>query len=951
MLASMGSHAQRRKAKSSSAPTYTTTQNRFDSFEARKGAASVLGSLQFKNIGPKVMSGRVVDIAVNEADPNEFIAAFASGGLWHTKNNGLTFSSIFDEQATITIGDIAVDWANETIWLGSGENNSSRSSYAGTGMYKSENFGKTWQYIGLPESHHIGRVVLHPTNKEVAWVGVLGHLYSNNPERGVYLTTDGGSSWEKTLFINDSTGVVDITINPANPQILYAASWERSRSAWNFKESGKGSGLWKSVDGGKTWASASGNGFPVGDGVGRIGLAISKKAPSTIYAFLDNQNRRPTSENNASQGLTIDAFRGMKKESFMALAEDDINQFLDDNSFPQEVTAATLRQQIERNELLPSALADYLQNANNQLFDTPVIGAEVYRSDDSGQNWKKTHSAYIDDLVYSYGYYFGQIRVDPSDEDVLYIMGVPIVRSDDGGQSWKMLANENVHADHHALWINPSNPNHIINGNDGGINISYDKGETFFKINTLAVGQFYTVNVDMAEPYNVYGGLQDNGVWFGPHTSESSLRWQSSGQYPFRSIMGGDGMQVEIDTRDNTTVYTGYQFGNYFRVNTETGERTYITPSHTLGERPLRWNWQSPIHLSRHNQDVVYFGSNRFHRSLNQGNDFETLSGDLTKGGKAGDVPFGTLTTIHESPLRFGLLVAGSDDGLVHLSRDGGYSWKNISDGLPQNFWVSRAQLSAHAPNRLYVALNGYRNDNFKAMVFVSDNSGDSWRKITTGLPDEPVNVIKEDPKNPNLLYVGTDNGLYISINGGEYFMEAGRELPNVPIHDLVVHERENDLVLGTHGRSFYIADVSALQELTPKALSEEVRLFPSQNLTFSERWGNRPSYSWSDTLQPEVPVDFYLKEQQEVAFLLVDAEGHEVHKWQVDGKAGMNYTTYNLTASDPLSNWQAADDGNYYLPAGEYKIVVRVGGIESETPLVIKEQKQRPKRVKKKTP
>ena len=463
----------------------------------------------------------------------------------------------------------------------------------------------------------------------------------------------------------------------------------------------------------------------------------------------------------------------------------------------------------------PISLVEFLEDSNTLLFETPVIGAEVYLSEDSGITWKKVNEDELNNLFYSYGYYFGEIRVDPQHPEKVYTTGVPLIKSNDYGKTWESIDFENMHGDHQALWINPNRSGHLIAGNDGGLNISYDDGENWMKYNSTSVGQFYDINVDMNEPYNVYGGFQDNGVWMGPSDYESSLRWHSSGQYPWKSIYGGDGMQTEVDFRDNETVYTGSQFGNYARLNTTTGDRKRITPSHKLGERPYRWNWESPIYLSRHNQDILYMGSNRFHRSLNQGDNFETLSGDLTKGGKKGNVSYGTLTTIIESDLKYGLIYVGSDDGMVHVSKNGGFSWENISSSLPKDMWVSGIYPSKFVEGRVYLSLNGYRWDNFEPMVYISEDYGLNWSKIGHNLPMEPVNVIIEDPKNESLVYVGTDHGVYASFDYGNNFQAFKNGLPNAPVHDLVVHPRDDDLVVGTHGRSVYIGDAVSYTHLT----------------------------------------------------------------------------------------------------------------------------------------
>jgi hypothetical protein len=390
--------------------------------------------------------------------------------------------------------------------------------------------------------------------------------------------------------------------------------------------------------------------------------------------------------------------------------------------------------------------------------------------------------------------------------------------SKDGGKKFETIDKPNVHPDHHALWINPNRDNHIINGNDGGLNISYDDGAHWFKANTPQVGQFYAITADNARPYRVYGGLQDNGVWMGAvNNQESSYDWYDSGQNPFRMLNGGDGMQVQVDARDNKTVYSGSQFGVYTRQHLDSNRRgaKLVRPAHELGEKPLRFNWQSPILLSQHNPDVFYFGTNRFYRSLNRGDSFDVASNDLTGGRKTGNVPFGTLTSICESPLKFGLLYTGSDDGYVHISRDGGNTFTNIGNGLPKDLYVSRVHASAARESRVYVTLNGYRNDHFAPYVFVSNDYGNTWKNISANLPAEPVNVIVEDVVNDSILYAGTDGGLYVSINAGNSYMTWNKGLPkSVPVHDIHIQKRENEILLGTHGRSVYVASLKSIQRL-----------------------------------------------------------------------------------------------------------------------------------------
>lgn len=792
--------------------------------------ASTINNIAFRSIGPTVMSGRVADLDVNPDDPTEFYVAYASGGVWHTTNNGLSFTPIFDSVDILTIGDIAVNWADRTIWVGTGEVNSSRSSYAGTGMYKSNNNGKSWQYIGLPESHHIGKVQLHPTDANTAWVAVLGHLYSANKERGVYKTTDGGQTWKQTLYIDDNTGVVDLDINPTNPNEVYAAAWYRTRRAWNFEEAGKSSGIYKSSDGGNTWQliTKPGSGFATGDGLGRIGIAVYPKNPQIVYAILDNQQARPDTAKKDTTVYALDQLKNLSIEQFGQLNTAKLDTFLKRNRLNNRYTATQIKQMVANNQIKPTSLYDFLYV--NTGFEGTPIGAEVYRSDNGGQTWKKTNEKEIP-IFFTYGYYFAKIYVSPYNPDKVFALGFSSQVSTDGGKTWKNMDKANVHADHHALWVNPKRDSHLVNGNDGGVNITYDDGGSWFKANTPAVGQYYSITVDNEKPYNVYGGLQDNGTWYSPSSAgRNSFAGSGLGvsDESTKNVGGGDGMQVQIDPRDNQTLYYGYQFGNYFRTNRLTKEGTRrITPRHELGQKPFRFNWQSPILMSPHNPEIIYFGSNYFHRSMNQGDSMVTLSVDLTNGAKEGDVPYATLTTISESPIRFGVLYAGTDDGNIHLSRDAGNSWTKINAApknirvaapMPQGLWVSRVTASGAAEGRVYASLNGYRNDDFNPYLYVSEDFGATWKKIGADLPAEPINVVKEDPKNANIIYVGTDGGLYVSFNRGQSFMMWNKGLPkSVPVHDIAFQTRENDIILGTHGRSIYIANLNDIHKAAGK--------------------------------------------------------------------------------------------------------------------------------------
>ena len=899
--------------------------------------SSLVKNVAFTNIGPTVMSGRVADVAVNPNNTTEFYVGYASGGLWYTNNNGTNFTPVLDNSPTQNIGDIAVDWPSGTIWVGTGEKNSSRSSYAGIGMLKSTDKGATWVNVGLLDSHHVSRILINPKNISEVIVGVIGHLYSANTERGIFKTMDGGKTWTKSLFINKDTGIIDVAVAPENFNIMYAASWERERKAWNFDGDGSNSAIYKSTDAGSSWTKiADKSGFPIGKGVGRIGLAVYNE--NTVYALHDSQFRRPKGEaKKTSEDLSKEDFKKMSPEYFLNISDKKLNTYLKNNGFQEKYRAQNVKQMVRVGSVKPMDLAKYLEDANSVLFDTQVIGAEVFKTIDGGQSWKKTHDNFLDGVYSSYGYYFGEIRVDLQDENGIYVLGVPIIKSKDAGKTFTFIGKENVHSDHQALWVNPKKSGHILNGNDGGLNLSYDDGENWIKLNDPAVGQFYSVYADNQKNYKVYGGLQDNGVWMAANNAKIDKRWKHTGQNPYESIMGGDGMQVQVDDRNPDIIYTGYQFGNYYRVNRETQKNTYIQPKHTLGENPYRFNWQTPIHLSKHNQDILYLGGNKVHRSLNKGDDWETISGDLTTGGKKGNVAYGTLTSISESPFQFGFIYAGSDDGYMHVTKNGGGTWTRISNNLPENLWVSRIIASKFKKERVYATLNGYRFDDFTSYVYVSEDAGQTWKSISNNIPTSPVNVIKEDTANENILYLGTDNGLYVSINKGGSWEAFANNLPNVAVHDLVLQPAAKDLIVATHGRSLYKANIVSLQKMTDEVLAKKTHVFTIDAIQKNSSWGRSWS-QWRTAYTPEIKIPFYSNADVKITVGIYSGAVN-VNSISIAADSGFNETVFipsfsekgkrRYEKSNKNLELKAAKNGVFYLPKGKY--TVKIGNAESE--------------------
>ncbi|SHL68052.1 WD40/YVTN/BNR-like repeat-containing protein [Flavobacterium xanthum] len=907
---------------------------------------SLFQNVTFENVGPTVMSGRVVDVDVNPENPTEFYVGYASGGLWYTNNNGMSFSPVMDSAPTQNVGDIAIDWKRGTIWVGTGEVNSSRSSYAGIGILKSEDKGKTWQNMGLHDSHHISRILINPSNPDEVVVGAVGHLYSKNEERGIYKTTNGGKTWNKSLYIDDETGIIDVAVSPTNFKVQYAASWSKDRKAWDFIGSGATSGIYKSEDAGLTWKlfTTAESGFPVGEGVGRIGLAVYDD--ENVYAILDNQFKRP-SGSKKSNSLPI-AF-SMPGDEFLKLPNKSLNSILKNYGLTEKYRAENIKHWVQNGYLQPNEAAKVVLDAINSLAETEVIGAEVYKSSNGGKNWTKTHQDFIDDFFYSYGYYFSVISVDPNDVNKIYLSGVPIIKSNDGGKTFTSISEENVHADHHVVWVNPNKSGHLINGNDGGLNISYDDGAHWFKGNSHSVSQFYAVNVDEQEPYNIYGGMQDNGVWVGPSNYKYSSEWYQTGKYPYENLLGGDGMQTQIDKRNPNIVFTGFQFGNYYRIDRANNKREYISPKPKKDEKPFRFNWQTPILLSSHNQDILYMGSNFLHRSMNQGQTWTAISPDLTQGVKEGNVAFGTIAAISESTLQFGLLYTGSDDGLIHVSKDGGVTWNKISGNLPQNRWVSRVVASAHKKERVYATLNGYRNDDFRSYVYTSDDFGQTWKNIAANLASSPVNVIVEDHVNENVLYLGTDNGLYVSLNKGTSWDDFSSGIPNVAVHDLVIQKKAKDLVVGTHGRSIYKVNLDQVQQLNDKVVAENLHIFELKKIKKSREWGNSWS-SWAKASEPKAEIWFYSNTDSEVLLQIENSLKEVVYSQKVKALKGLSKHVYDLSISKATAdNWknkdkklklEAAKNGNYYLPISVNKISIQKGKEKVTTDLEIIESK-----------
>ena len=860
----------------------------------------------WRSIGPANMGGRVDDIAVNENSPSTFYVGFATGGIWKTTNNGTTWTPIFDKYPVSSIGDIALAPSNpDIIYVGTGEPNNRQSSSFGGGVYKSTDGGKEFLYVGLKETQSIGRVVVHPKDPNIVYVAAVGHLFGPNPERGLYKTTDGGKTWTNTKFIDNDTGFTDVVIDPSNPNALIAASYQRRRQPWGFNGGGPGSGLWKTTDGAKTWTKLTGNGLPSNPIIGRIGLDIARSRPSTIYASI---------EVGASGGTGA-----------------GVN---DDGTLAQPGQGGGGR------------------GGRGQVPPPPdPAKSGIWRSDDSGKTWR-----FLSNQGDRWMYY-SQIRVDPNNPEIAYQGGAPFFKSIDGGKTWRQVGGI-PHSDHHAIWINPKDSNHILLGNDGGLDVSYDQAETWEYINTMALGQFYAISADMRKPYYVCGGLQDNGSWCGPSGVRSATGILNSDWF---RVGGGDGFYTANDPTDWRVLYSESQDGATNRVELP-GRTVGIRPRPTAAagrggaaaappantETPVapptaataagpnvvpvpppgttyRFYWSTPFILSPHNPRTIYLGGDRLFRSYDRG-DTWTASPDLTNNvgrndrpimGVTGTAPmaskhdgaasYSNIVTISESSVVPGVLWVGTNDGNVQVSRDGGATWKNVVGnvkGVPKETHVSRVEASHFDGSTAYVSFDAHRTDDHKPYIFVTRDLGETWTSVSGNLPEGNVNVIKEDPKNRNLLYAGTEYGFFISLNAGREWKPFMTGLPSVRIDDVMVHPRDNDLILGTHGRSIWIMDdITALQQLSDAVTRTDEQLLDI-----------RPATAWVNDIQRAIlaegakhfrgqnpprgtAISYWLKSapSADVRITISDITGREIRSLEGTRDAGLNRVQWDL--------------------------------------------------------
>lgn len=854
------------------AGTRATAQNT----GAARLETSMLNGLKWRSIGPANTGGRIDDFAVARVPgaPDAIYVATASGGIFKSTTAGTSWFPIFDEvNAMQSIGDITVAPSNPNIvWTGTGEANNRQSSSWGDGVYKSVDAGLHWKNVGLKETRHIGRIVIHPANPDVVYVAAVGHLWGSNPDRGVFKTTDGGETWKKVLFVDDNTGATDLIMDPQDPQTLFAATYQRQRKAWGFNGGGPGSGIYRTYDGGAAWTRLAA-GLPRGD-KGRIGLDVFQKDGRIVYA-------------------TVEARDG-----------------------------------------------------------------GLFRSVDRGENWERLTSMNPRPMYYS------QVRIDPNDKNRVYILGSNrgFYISDDGGRNFREVFST-VHSEDHALWIDPDDTNHLILGGDGGVSISWNRGENWMFRDNLPIGQFYEINVDMRDPYYVCGGLQDNGLWCIPSATRNRNGIANSDAY---NIGGGDGMYAAIDPKDPNTIYIESQNGNINRVNLTTMERQAIVPippERGPNEARYRWNWDTPVVISNFDSATIYMGANFLFKSTNRGATWAPISPDLTSninrdnlemmGGKIppdalsrhdGQSTYSALTTIGESPVDARVLYTGADDGTVQVTRDGGKTWTNITSripNLPANTYVTAVAPSRHAAGRVYATFDGHYNDDYRPYVYASDDYGQTWRSLSQGLPETGINRIREHPKNPRLIFAGHEKGAHVSIDGGGNW--AALNIPDVPVDDIAIHPRDNSLVLGTHGRGIWILDdIAPLESMTAEVLASPQHLMPIPAARLVNIYSPQSWFGAGEFFAPNpgvgASITYYLRDaaSRSVTIKVSDGEGRLLRTMTGPPVRGLNRVFWDLRYDSPagggddvppgVGGFGGTARGPAVIP-GKYKVAIEVPG------------------------
>ena len=862
-----------------------------------------LDALHFRPIGPASMSGRISDVAVYEANPSLYYVATAHGGVWKTTNNGTTFEAQLQGQGHMSIGDVTVSQSNpDLVWVGTGESNNRQSTSWGDGVYKSTDGGKTYTNMGLRTSKHINRIVIDPRNNDVVLVAATGSLWGPGGERGVFKTSDAGETWKHVLKVDDDTGANELVMDPTNSRIVYASTYQRRRTECCMNGGGPGSGIWKSTDSGDTWTRIKGG--VLDQPLGRISLDVYRKRPNILYATIEGPAAAGTGRGGRGGGVAAEA----NAEAGPGAAQEG-------QAAAQPGQRGAGGQQ-----------AGQGGGRQGGRGTVPAINADatgLYRSDDSGATWRKVNNANPRPM------YFSKVRIDPNDPEVVYMAGVGLHQTLDGGRTMATDVAASTHDDIHAIWVNPANSDHVLIGNDGGLAVSYDRAQKWNFLPNLPVGLFYHVSVDMATPYNICGGMQDNYNWCGP----SAVRGTAGiAGFHWWTLLGGDGFVVLQDPTDYRIAYTESQDGNIVRVDRVTGETLGIRPVAAPGETPLRWHWDTPLTFSPHDPKVVFASGNRVYRSNDRGLSWTPISPDLTKNQNRdevvtmglknseiriarndGIVAWPAIVSFAESAKKAGVMYTGSDDGNLHVSRDGGKDWASVADripGLPKGIFVSDVVPSRFAESNVYASFDGHRQNDFETYLYASTDYGQTWKSIAGNLKGEVARTLTEDQKNPDVLYLGTETGLFVTLDRGTSWQRLRANLPTVRIDEITLHPRDNAMILATHGRAIWVLDnLAPIQELAAaQAATADARLFSTPPTSMFRRpvrdrnyefWGDQTFYG-ENPPQAAVVSWFAKRDLSSVALRIADAAGRQVREisGQVlanSGKAGIQAACWDL--------------------------------------------------------
>lgn len=833
--------------------------------------------LKWRCVGPAVMGGRTVDIEAVEKKPWIIYAAIGPSGVWKSENNGVTWKPIFHKEKTVSVGDIAISQSHPNIiWVGTGEATCRNSVTIGDGVYKSTDGGKTWKNMGLKDTRHISRIIINPGDPNIVYVSAMGHLWGPNKERGIYKSIDGGKTWKKVLYIDENTGFADLAIDPEDSLTLYAAAYEHRRLPYYFSSGGKGSGLFKSTDGGESWKRLTKD-LPEGI-LGRIGIAVSRSNPDVVYFLIEHEE------------------------------------------------------------------------------------AGIWRSEDKGKTWKRMCDSKTYKMVNFRPFYYSQIRVDPNDDKVVYVFSGGLYVSKDMGKKFKAIST-GTHPDHHALWIDPSNPLHLIDGNDGGIDITYDGGRSWYDIKHMTLAEVYHIGFDMRSPYYVYCGLQDNGSWGGP---SATLDFGEITNKDWYMIGGGDGFYTQVDPSDPDTIYSNWQMNGLYRYDMKIRRSKNIRPLASSKEPPHRYNWNSPIHISPHDTKTVYTGGNYLFKTTDGGHSWKIISPDLSTNNPEKQKDSGgpitldntgaeihcTILTISESPVEEGVIWCGTDDGNIQITRDGGNSWSNVIkniQGLPPNTLCSFIEASHFERGKAYAAFDGHRYDDYGTYLYKTTDYGKTWKSIRGNLPFGWNHVIREDLRNKNLLFVGTEFGIFASLDDGKTWFSLQNNLPTVAVRDIAIHPRENDLIIGTHGRGIWIMDeISPLQEMNNDLLETDIHLFDIRETTAFIRSSTREPYAkpiYSAKNPPYgMTITAYMKKKpkEKPKFCILDENETTIYEMNLSKKIGIQRYTWNLQFVPKTKEGKAIKPGMAGFIAlpnaspGEYTVVLSVDGKKSEKKAVV---------------